>query len=80
MEWKVPAGGTKGWHLSSDNYAITDQTPGGFSTHADWFNGWDPAVFERFNNNCNKSLQDCGVDVLNDGYALGTEHQKPMYR
>jgi hypothetical protein len=80
IEWEVPQGGTSGWHLSSDMYPLSDQNPGGFSTHADWFNGWDPAVFERFNNNCNRRLIDCGVDNLNDGFALSTSHQKPMRR
>jgi hypothetical protein len=80
IEWKVPQGGTRGWHLSSDMYTISDQTPGGYSTHADWFNGWDRVVFQRFNNNCNRVLRDCGVDVLNDGFALGSSHQLPMSR
>lgn len=80
IEWVVPAEGTKGWHLSSDMYTISDQTPGGYSTHADWFNGWDTTVFERFNNNCNRALRDCGVDVLGDGFALGSSHQLPMRR
>jgi hypothetical protein len=80
IEWEVPAGGTRGWHLSSDMYIISDKTPGGYSTHADWFNGWDTMVFGRFNNNCNRALRDCGVDVLGDGFTLGTSHQLPMRR
>ena len=80
MEWEVPAGGTKGWHLSSDMYQITDQTPGGFSMHADWMNGWDPEIFELFNANCNRVKKDCVVERLLNGFVLDSSHQKRMRR
>ena len=63
--------GTAGWRLASDMYDPSGR--GGYSLHADWFNGWDPAVMERWVKNCDQASVDCGVDVLGDGGALSTK-------
>lgn len=61
-------GSTARWRLSSDNYS-TDK-PGGFSIHADWFNGWDPKVQEAWVKNCLRANRDCHADLLGDGTAF----------
>ena len=56
------------WRLSSDMYSTS--IPGGYSAHADWMNGWDPATMQGIVTNClNKGL-DCGVGNLGNGKAL----------
>lgn len=66
VHFTVPAGGPAPLRLSSDMY---DGGAGGFSLHADWFEGWDPATMATWVNNCVKNL-DCGVDFLGDGRRL----------
>ena len=69
ISYKVTeAGSTARWRLSSDNYG-TDK-PGGFSIHADWFNGWDPKVQETWVKNCLQASRDCHGYLLGDGTAL----------
>jgi hypothetical protein len=63
------ADGTKNWRLSSDNYAA-DGYNGGFSTHADWANGWDPKIMARVIKNCVAAKKDCGGPDLQDGTIL----------
>ncbi len=56
---------TANWRLASDNYATT--LPGGYSTHADWVNGWDEKTMQGIVNNClNKNL-DGHAHLLCDG-------------
>ena len=62
------ASGTAGWRLSSDMYDASLR--GGYSLHADWFDGWDPDVMQRWVNNCDRAQVDCGIDVLGDGTQL----------
>ena len=64
----IEAGAAARWRLASDNYDKT--IPGGYSLHADWFNGWDAKVQETWVKNCLQANQDCGVDVLGDGTRL----------
>ena len=52
--------------FSSDNYA----GPGGYSLHADWFNGWDPATNRAFVSNCVNGNMDCHDELLGDGRTL----------
>ena len=54
------------WKLSSDNYAGT----GGYSLHADWYNGWDPAINQAFVTNCLNGGKDCHDYLLGDGRIL----------
>ena len=62
------AGAPARWRLASDNYDKT--IPGGYSLHADWFNGWDAKVQALWVKNCLQANRDCGVDVLGDGTRL----------
>lgn len=62
------AGSPARWRLSSDNYG-TDKL-GGYSLHADWFNGWDPKVQEIWLKNCLRANLDCGAELLGDGTTL----------
>jgi hypothetical protein len=66
FRYRVPAGGMANWRLSSDMYS----GPAGYSGHADWMNGWDPAVFQRVIDNCFKGGFDCQMNLLGDGQAL----------
>jgi hypothetical protein len=54
------------WRLSSDHAG----NPAGLSAHADWFDGWIPAVRDTWVRNCSQRMQDCGVNVLGDGTRL----------
>jgi len=64
--YRVPSGGMDHWRLSSDVY----DGPAGYSGHADWMNGWDPAVFQRMLDNCYRGGYDCQMNLLGDGTAL----------
>ncbi len=66
FRYRVPAGGMANWRLSSDMYS----GPAGYSGHADWMNGWDPAVFQRVIDNCYRGGFDCQMNLLGDGQAL----------
>lgn len=69
IKYKVTeAGSTARWRLSSDNYDKT--LPGGYSIHADWFNGWDAAVQDIWIKNCLQANRDCHGFLLGDGTAL----------
>ena len=63
-----PVRDVKGWRLSSDMYDATK--PGGFSAHADWFEGWDPNVAETFVKNCVNKAVDCHSHLLGDGRTI----------
>jgi hypothetical protein len=56
------------WRLSSDNYSR--DLPAGYSSHADWINGWNPTFLQGFVDNClNKNL-DCFAHLLGDGRSF----------
>ena len=59
---------TARWRLSSDNYDKT--LPGGYSIHADWFNGWVPALQNTWVKNCLQAKRDCHAFLLGDGTTL----------
>lgn len=61
-------GASARWRLSSDNYS--KDLPGGFSIHADWFNGWDPKVQAIWLKNCLQAARDCHGYLLGDGTTL----------
>jgi len=54
--------------LTSDSYAAT--LPGGYSVHADWFGGWEPAVKNAIVDGCIKKGVDCHSHLLGDGNAI----------
>lgn len=65
----VPSGGsTRAWRLSSDNY--DPSRPGGYSMHADWWNGWRADIMEAFVANCDRPALDCHSHLLGDGRAI----------
>jgi hypothetical protein len=59
---------TARWRLSSDMYA--DSIPGGFSAHADWFDGWNEEIKNTWVKNCNTNSFDCHGFLLGDGRTL----------
>lgn len=67
------AEGTKNWRLSSDNYAKNGYNSG-FSSHADWVNGWDEKVMAGIVKNCLNAGKDCGNHMLGDGTVLYAEN------
>ena len=56
------------WRLSSDNY--DPSTPGGYSSHGDWFNGWKSDVSDAFVNKCIRAKKDCHSHLLGDGRMI----------
>jgi Domain of unknown function (DUF1996) len=58
----------RAWRLSSDMYDRAK--PGGFSSHGDWFNGWQPAIMQTFVDRCLRAGVDCRGDLLGDGRLL----------
>ena len=54
--------------LSSDNYATS--SPGGYSAHADYVNGWDENIMAGWIKNCINASKDCHGHLLGDGRAL----------
>ena len=56
------------WRLASDMYPTT--LPGGFSGHADWWNGWDDATMKTITENCEQKSLDCRAYLLGDGRTL----------
>jgi len=66
VHWAAPSGNS-GWRLASDMY----DGPAGRSGHADWWNGWDPAVVAVWMRNCVNAGVDCHAEGLGDGRRLG---------
>ncbi|MEP7097942.1 MAG: DUF1996 domain-containing protein [Dokdonella sp.] len=59
------AGSTQNWRLASDDYDRS--APGGYSMHADYMNGWDPAISDLWGVKCLRERRDCGSANLGDG-------------
>ncbi len=62
------AGAALRWRLSSDNYDRS--TPGGYSSHGDWFNGWKSDVSDAFALKCIRAKKDCHSHLLGDGRMI----------
>ena len=56
---------TASWRLASDNYAKT--SPGGYSGHADWVNGWDEPTMAGIVRNCLNQSRDAHAHLMCDG-------------
>jgi hypothetical protein len=69
VHWKVPAGGTAGWHLSSDR---NGQSGDGMSLHGDVILAWDPATSATWLSNCVRQNADCNVGQMTDTSRLLT--------
>ncbi len=65
VHYPVGSSGTSKWRLASDNYQTT--SPGGYSGHGDWMNGWDPVFMRGFVKNCLLANKDCHAHLLGDG-------------
>jgi hypothetical protein len=65
--WRVEGDSTDSstWRLSSDAYS--DTLPGGYSIHADFFEGWNPSVKNAWTENCIQGRRDCHAHLLGDG-------------
>ena len=69
FDFPVLAGATPAsWRLTSDMYPAG--LPGGYSAHADWMNGWNPAIMQTLVTRCINQARDCGVGLLGDGTTL----------
>jgi hypothetical protein len=72
VRWLVGPEGTDGWRLSSD----PPDGPPGLTAHADWFNGWDPPIQQRWVDRCLNLNVDCRMGLVpwDDGSVrkLGT--------
>jgi hypothetical protein len=60
------AGQEANWRLSSDTYS----GPAGYSSHADWMNGWNQSIMETWVKNCDNPALDCHSHLLGDGRML----------
>jgi hypothetical protein len=67
IHYKVPAGGTSAWRLSSDMYS---GGPGGYSMHADIITAWDPKIANAWTKNCVRQNADCNVGQISDRQRL----------
>jgi hypothetical protein len=56
------------YRLSSDNYSAS--SPGGYSAHADWFNGWKSDIMNAWVTNCDDTSKDCHSHLLGDGRMI----------
>jgi hypothetical protein len=69
VSWVVPPGSSSTtWRLSSDIYPSS--LPGGYSVHADWYNGWDVAIRDAWVNGCVRAQRDCHAHLLGDGREI----------
>ena len=59
---------TSRWRMSSDNY--DKSLPGGYSSHADWFNGWNTDILATWTTRCITSSMDCHAFLIGDGRIL----------
>ncbi len=66
----------RSWRLSSDRYDTTQ--PGGYSNHADWFNGWKPEVMNVWMTQCVRKGLDCKGALLGDGRQLAGTYNEGM--
>jgi hypothetical protein len=64
--YEVPSTGTSTWRLSSDMYS----GPAGYSSHADWWNGWDQTIMSGWVERCMNRPLDCRMNLMADGTQL----------
>ena len=58
----------KAWRLASDTYDRS--LPGGYSSHGDWFNGWENAISDAWAAGCVQASRDCHAHLLGDGRMM----------
>ena len=59
---------TSSGRLSSDRF--NRSLPGGYSAHADWFNGWHTATHDTWVSQYLQANRDCHGNLLGDGTTL----------
>lgn len=58
----------KAWRLSSDTYDTS--LPGGYSSHADFFDGWKKSFSDAWLAGCVQAGRDCHAHLLGDGRMM----------
>jgi hypothetical protein len=67
--WTVQAGDdTTKWRLASDNYDWA--SPGGYSAHGDWWNGWDQAFLQQIVTECVQANKECFAHLIGNGQQI----------
>ena len=56
------------WRLASDLY--DPALPAGYSSHADWFNGWRSDISDTWAKSCIQARKDCHSHLLGDGRMI----------
>ena len=62
-------------HLSSD-VKMDRNLPGGTTAHADWFGAWHPETMKMWVENCNNTVGDCEIGLLNRTPAISLVPRK----
>jgi Domain of unknown function (DUF1996) len=69
IDFPVPASGTVGWKYASDMYDMTI-TRGGYTIHADFYNGWNEEIKALWVTKCLNERRHCADGELGDNRAL----------
>lgn len=69
IDFPVPSGGTVGWRMASDAYNLSNAR-GGYSIHADFYNGWNEEVKAVWTTKCLNERRHCADGELGDNRAL----------
>ena len=56
------------WRLSSDAYDAS--LPAGYSSHGDWFNGWEKPISDAWVAGCIQTRRDCHAHLIGDGRMM----------
>ncbi|WP_144394529.1 DUF1996 domain-containing protein [Pleionea sediminis] len=65
-----PVGDSRFWRLASDSYDVDENTPGGYSFHADWMLSWHPEIIEAWTEHCVRQGRHCSAGQLGNGWQL----------
>jgi hypothetical protein len=69
FRYRVGPGGSADYGFVTDLYDL--EKPRGYSFHADWWNGWDPATINRIVDDCVSNRHDCRMNLVGfSGVAL----------
>ena len=69
VAYTVPSpGAAKAWRLASDMYDRS--LPAGYSSHGDWFNGWNVEVSDAWARACVDARRDCHSHLIGDGREM----------
>jgi len=69
IAYTVPSpGAAKAWRLASDMYDRS--LPAGYSSHGDWFNGWNADISDAWARACVNARRDCHSHLIGDGREM----------